>query len=675
MNSYWRGQRSAIVQGAYWAGLAWCIGLLYVFLKHLLFLKTNTYLSISRLLGRSSPDPAFSWIERLSLFRQDISIELVLAPAAFALLAVLLHEKVRAKILILIGLLEILIFYVNFLALNNVGQFLSRENMIAAVRFSIEHPELAGEYWSASSLIKVAMIIVAFIAAAAAIPRVASTYPNRRVNISAIAIGVVVGLSLMTFLVGLSVTLPVRAAYRSAAEGILEAMFRRDDPVSRFSNSDFNAIEQAFSDLTHTPRDESADPQFFGRAPRPNVVVFILETGPTRAFDPLRDNEVIEPVKELLPGSFLAESHYSTYPYTSQAVFSIFSGLYPVNIRKRLLASQSAPTFGWTEALRRTGYATRTYAPSKDTFENDSRLFSLLGFERRFVPSESDIESAVDVRGRVATFLQSLPYSAGAAHGRERARLQDVLNRDLIALERLKADVAGFVRSRQPFVVSYLPQVGHGPWMDIAGVQSVLSRGQRLIGLQLHWLRELVDALRVLGALDNTLILVTGDHGIRTTSEDPDFVPTAISDYSFQVPFLLYAPMVLKAPMVINEPTSHVDIAPTILSLTGVKGYTWPLHGLPIWSGAILATRSIFFFGGEYFGSDGMYSSGTYYSCNAFSAVCQKSGSLPFSGQNPITPPEATRVLESISTIEAIESRTAALLLESRADEKNVSEH
>ena len=127
--------------------------------------------------------------------------------------------------------------------------------------------------------------------------------------------------------------------------------------------------------------------------------------------------------------------------------------------------------------------------------------------------------------------------------------------------------------------------------------------------------------------------------------------------------------------MVINEPTSHVDIAPTILSLTGVKGYTWPLHGLPIWSGAILATRSIFFFGGEYFGSDGMYSSGTYYSCNAFSAVCQKSGSLPFSGQNPITPPEATRVLESISTIEAIESRTAALLLESRADEKNVSEH
>lgn len=675
MNSYWRKKHSAIVQGASWAALAWCIGLLYVFLKHLLFLKTNSYLSISRLLGRSSPDPVFSWIERISLFRQDILIDLVLVPAAFALLAVLLHEKVRAKVLILIGLLEILIFYVNFLALNNVGQFLNRENMIAAVRFAIEHPELAGDYWSASSLIKFAIIIVAFVAAAAVIPRVASTYPAGRANILFGAIGGLVGLSLMTFLVGLSVTLPVSAANRSAAEGILVAMFRRDDPVSRFSSSDSNAIGKAFSDLTHTPRDVTPDPQFYGRAPRPNVVVFILETGPSRAFDPLRDKEVVESVKELLTGSFLAESHYSTYPYTSQAVFSIFSGLYPVNIRKRVLASKFAPTFGWPEALRRVGYATRTYAPSKDTFENDSRLFSLLGFERRFVPDESDIESAADVRGRVAAFMQALPSSAGAAHGREHARLQDVLNRDLIAWERLKADVGGFVRTGQPFVVSYLPQVGHGPWMDIAGVGSVPSRGQHLIGLQLGWLRELVDELRSSGALDNTLILVTGDHGIRTTAEDPDFTPTAISDYSFHVPFLLYAPMVLKAPMIISEPTSHVDIAPTILSLIGVKGYMWPLHGMPIWSGAILATRSIFFFGGEYFGSDGMYSNGKYYSCNAFSAVCQRSASLPFLGQNPLTPPEAAQVLASITTIEAIESRTAALLLESRAEEKNVSAH
>ena len=265
----------------------------------------------------------------------------------------MLREKIRAKVLIFIGLLQILIFYVNFLALNNVGQFLNRENMIAAVPASRSStPELAGEYWSASSLIKVAIIIIAFIAAAVAIPRVASTLSKRRANIGAVSIGALMGLSLMTFLVGLTVTLPVPAAYKSATEAILAAMFRMNDPSSRFGGLDSNAIGRAFSDLTHTPRDGSVDPLFFGRAPRSNVVVFILETGPSRAFDPLRDKEVVEPVKELLASSFLAESHFSTYPYTSQAVFSIFSGLYPVNIRKRLLASQTAPTFGWTEALR-----------------------------------------------------------------------------------------------------------------------------------------------------------------------------------------------------------------------------------------------------------------------------------------------------------------------------------
>jgi hypothetical protein len=674
VSSGWRRLHAASVQGAPWAALAWCIGLLYVYLKHLQFLKTNSYLSISRMLGRPSRDPDFSWIERLSLFRQDITIELVLVPAAFALLAVLLRQKVRVWFLIPVGLLLILVFYVNFLALNNVGQLLNRENMFAAVRFAMEHPELAGEYVTTSSLIKIGLLMLAFVAAAVAIARAGSTYPNRRTNLGAVAVGAVMGLSVIAFLVGLSVTLPARAAYRSSAQGILVALFRSDGSVTRFRGANPNEIGRAFSDLTHTPVDASSSSQFYGRASRPNVVVFVLETGPAQAFDPLRDKEVAEPISELLSGSFFAESHYSTYPYTSQAVFSIFSGLYPVNIRKQLIANQSAQPFGWVEALRRVGYSTRTYAPFKDTFENDSRLFSLLGFERRFVPDVSDIEAAPDVRSRVAAYLESLPVSAGGAHGRDRARLQDVLNRDLVTLQRLKADIAGFVKNGQPFVVSYLPQVGHGPWLDIAGVKSVLLRGRNLIGLQLRWLRELVEELRAAGVLDNTLILVTGDHGIRTTAEDPGFVPTAISDYSFHVPFLLYAPMVLKAPMIVNEPTSHVDIAPTMLSLIGVKDYRWPLQGLPIWSGSVLATRSIYLFGGEYFGSDGMYSNGMFYSCNAFSEVCQKSASLPFAGQNPMTPVEAGLVLASISSIGAIQSRTAELLVEGRTYETKLPE-
>jgi len=69
-----------------------------------------------------------------------------------------------------------------------------------------------------------------------------------------------------------------------------------------------------------------------------------------------------------------------------------------------------------------------------------------------------------------------------------------------------------------------------------------------LLQLQDKWLGQIVEQLSNDGRLDKTIIVVTGDHGIRTATEDPSFEPHGLApDYSFHVPLLIFAPKVLES--------------------------------------------------------------------------------------------------------------------------------
>jgi membrane-anchored protein YejM (alkaline phosphatase superfamily) len=82
-----------------------------------------------------------------------------------------------------------------------------------------------------------------------------------------------------------------------------------------------------------------------------------------------------------------------------------------------------------------------------------------------------------------------------------------------------------------------------------------------------HSLREMMTALAESGQLENTLVVITGDHGEEFFEHGfwghtANFTPTQVL-----VPMLLRGPGVPVG--VENRPTSHVDVAPTILELLG----------------------------------------------------------------------------------------------------------
>jgi hypothetical protein len=124
--------------------------------------------------------------------------------------------------------------------------------------------------------------------------------------------------------------------------------------------------------------------------------------------------------------------------------------------------------------------------------------------------------------------------------------------------------------------------IGHYPWLAKPGEESRSNEEKlhRLAQLFDELFGELLQSLKKHGLEDQVLIVVTGDHGFRMRTEFESVgLKAEHGDVAFNVPFLLYAPGILKEQIRLPYVTSHVDITPTLLALTGVKDDSWLHHG------------------------------------------------------------------------------------------------
>jgi hypothetical protein len=125
----------------------------------------------------------------------------------------------------------------------------------------------------------------------------------------------------------------------------------------------------------------------------------------------------------------------------------------------------------------------------------------------------------------------------------------------------------------QRFMLTYLPVAGHHPYAspdrgpftvstEIDTYRNALYYGDRSLG-------ELVGGLRARGLADRTLFVVFGDHG-EAFDQHPGNIGHSqfIYEENIRVP-LAIVPGNVRVPRRIGRPATVVDIAPTILDLTG----------------------------------------------------------------------------------------------------------
>ena len=84
---------------------------------------------------------------------------------------------------------------------------------------------------------------------------------------------------------------------------------------------------------------------------------------------------------------------------------------------------------------------------------------------------------------------------------------------------------------------------------------------------------KVVDAVDRCGLRDNTIVLVTSDHGYHMGEKDYLF-KNSLWEESGRVPLIIRAPGAAQAGAVVEHPVSLIDIYPTLVDLCGLKGDT-----------------------------------------------------------------------------------------------------
>lgn len=607
------------------------LGLVGVYLKYALM--GNQWGAVARFLRKLGPQD-LTVVERIGFFADDLVLNLVIVPVVATLVITLLCGAHRLAAALWISVVMGVCYFVELRAQDALGQYISRDMLRDMAGWTASNPGAVGNYVTNASLVKLAgvisiLLVIVLIARLArrAEAEQADNYVRRYRALLTLPAAVVMS--------GTVVCVPICYAYRapnsllndSAVGRAAALLVVNGAPAGAATTESFEQALAAAGRLTATAPFDPSNP-LVGRERGSDVIVFMMETGAAEALDVAAVGRQLPGTGPLYDRSFVAQRHYTSNPYSSDALYSVLSGMYPQGRRRLVQRAGPGSLNGLMSAAAGEFPVRRVYVPSHYQLELDARMYAAFGAELIYASDEHGADPLRTVAEQRADHLIATLVHSGRLEKRSRDLLRDRLVNDFQAMEKMKADIAAAIKAGQRYSMIFFPEVGHGPWLALDGEESVIARGRALMMLQDSWLKEIVDQLRGMGRLERTIIALTGDHGVRTKAEDPALQPGTISDYMFRVPLLVYAPQTLSQTVVVSTPTSHVDLAPTILGLLGAAEPAARMQGVPIWQRE--STDRIYFLAFAYGGADGFVQDGTYYMWQALSGAVSKSHVFSF---------------------------------------------
>lgn len=510
-------------------------------------------------------DPSFADI--LFLYRQDLAIFGVIMPLLTAWCFLRLRFAIAATLALALVFLVQVLLYANLQSWGQVGSFLTLQAFKNAMSFAASNPEFVGEYISLRGLLKLAVLL----ALSGTILLAGHLLFYRRWLVRTWGTAALISTLGFAVLSIIGYSSAMRPAPISASFVLNATLALADQSEATGTSPQASELDARYQQLANIHQTAFRGPNFAVHKGS-NVLLFIMETASIEFLDVRRGMPALAPLDAFRGKTYVGANHFTTFPASAESNLSILTGTYPPRaIYGTCLIDvprDGGRLPGPIVQLRDVGYKTGIYAPYRSQVPADKVVFEGTGFEN-------------------VIYGDSLP-------GPEIP--------DKRALNRLTSDIQRWIAARQPFAAAFLPQIGHGPWPSELGT-TVRDRGAKIAREQLGWLDQIVRVLRAEGQLDNTIIIVTGDHGVRTLAEDPRVKAGMIDWYSFHVPLLLFAPHADYSDLDPRLPSSHVDLSAELGELLG-------LPSLPSYQGLPLhhperATRRQFLMAGWYFGANG----------------------------------------------------------------------
>lgn len=575
-------------------------GVLPVYAKwHFLQGSTAGFLAISRLNGGSVPADLGLAVQ-LSFLSWDLLVSLLVLPLLVAAAGYWCSRRLGAAIVAGYCVATLLWSFTAMLTMSNVGRFPTPDMLAEAFGWVRSQPDFLAKYVSTRALLKLLGLAVlcgvAYAAGQAWIRR--RQAPGSLVRLVAGEAALMLGVGAILLFTSGATAWRFRQAW--PFQSLTLAEFGAELRLAGWPGSD-GPLTGENAVLLQANACEADGSGIVGAARQADLVVIVLESVAAEVMERALEEGVLPGVARVREHALVATRHFTTHPFSSDAVFSLLTGRYSPG-RRELVSRASVPlpdAIG--TRLAGAGYQTSVYVPFLDRGGFDQPMYQVAGLQQLFV-SEAH-PAAVD------SVLRTPPPSSRGARLWPGAGLWDDamvrrrLAQDQLAWHRMVGDLEAAKRGGVPFASFILPQVGHGPWNDPGRPPREASMA-RLV-LQDQWIGDLLDLLETRGWDSTTVLVVTADHGVRTRTEDPAIAPGQVSRYTFGVPLLIAAPGVWSRPVVVDHPTSHVDLVESLAGLLGLAAAREPGQGVPVWCPPS-AERRILLLAEDYSGVNGI---------------------------------------------------------------------
>ena len=277
-----------------------------------------------------------------------------------------------------------------------------------------------------------------------------------------------------------------------------------------------------------------------------NVVLVALESTGARHLGLYGRTPDPAPNLSVLASQAVVFEHaYAVYPESIKGLFATLCSRYPAfDTTPEIYADVPCPAIA--AALKSAGYRTALFHSGRFAYLGMTPVIDRRGFDV--------MEDAGAIGGRIDS-------SFGVDDGSTVSRVLHWID----SIER-----------SAPFFVTFLPTSGHNPYVttapgpfrsdsDFWRYMNALHEGDVALG-------TLVEGLRRRHLLDNTLLVVYGDHGEAFGEHPGNFAHTLfIHDENVRIPLVIAAPGVMDRSVRVPTIASVIDIAPTILDLVGLR--------------------------------------------------------------------------------------------------------
>lgn len=291
---------------------------------------------------------------------------------------------------------------------------------------------------------------------------------------------------------------------------------------------------------------------------RYNVVLILLESMRADATSVYAPSLPTTPfLAQLAADALVVDSLYANVPRTSAAWIATVAGRYPgtVAMHRQWWSRDDAAALESSLAIQlgRLGYSTAFFVPTRLDFENDVQVVRDLGFEH-VVSAEN---------------LSRSSYRALNSFGKEdRALLPD-----------LRAWLDARVATASPFFLTIMTNVGHFPYRVpngtpkrlYAGVSEQKSDYYNAVGYADGFVRDVYGELESRGLLDDTLLLVLGDHGEAFGEHGLVWHTAVVYEEALRIPGIVRLPRAMHRTGRIRGLRQQIDVLPTVAEVLGLE--------------------------------------------------------------------------------------------------------